>query len=300
MFAYASVLALVAVAALPRAARAASAPTADEAAGAASVTEVVVTAQKRAQSLISVPISLTALSGSVVQAEHITTFDDLSRTAPGVAFDSNATFGTTNLSIRGVSSSAGSATVGLYIDDVSITTKNFFYEGAVEPVITDLDRIEVLRGPQGTLYGDSSEGGTVRWITKAPSLTTYSAEAAVGTSNTERGGENYSASFAVNLPIVKDVFAIRASGSAETDSGWINHYTQTFGPDMAVLGGGVVDKKGVNSERIYTYRIVGKVRLISSHGFVKSFQPLQNSALQQRALRLQLARPRRLRQRSRC
>jgi outer membrane receptor protein involved in Fe transport len=254
MLACASVLTLAAMAGQARPALAADVP-----AGAASVGEVVVTAQKRAQNLISVPISVTALSSSQVQAQRIATFDDLSRTAPGVAFNSNATFGTTDVSIRGVSSSAGSATTGLYIDDVSITTKNFFYEGAMEPVVTDLDRIEVLRGPQGTLYGDSSEGGTIRYLTKAPNLDTYSAEGTIGTSNTAHGGENYNASFAVNIPVIKDVFAIRASGSAETDSGWINHYTQALGPDDEVLGGGVVDKKGVNSERIYTYHIVAKI-----------------------------------------
>lgn len=249
----ASALVLAAAALAPCAARAEAPPT--NASAASAVAEVVVTAQKRAQNLISVPISVTALSGATIKTQKITTFDDLSRIAPAVAFDSNATFGTTDISIRGVSSSAGAATVGLYLDDVSITTKNFFYEGAIEPVVSDLDRIEVLRGPQGTLYGDSSEGGTIRFLTNQPNLTRYSAEASVGTSNTDHGGENYNGSFAVNLPIINDVFAIRASGSAESDSGWIDHYTQAFGPDDAVVGGGTVDRKGVNSQRIYTFHV---------------------------------------------
>ena len=264
-------LAFVSTAALAAAAHAAtadaaaappSAPTqlaeASVSSNADTVAEVVVTAQKRAQNIISVPISVTALTGSAVQAQRIASFDDLSRAAPGVAFNSSATFGTTDVSIRGVSSSAGAATVGLYIDDVSITTKNFFYEGAIEPVITDLDRIEVLRGPQGTLYGDSSEGGTIRYITKAPDLTTYSGQLTLDTSNTAHGGENYSGAFAINLPIIKDVFAIRASGSSAYDSGWIDHYTQDIGADDTVLGGGVLDRKGVNSQRIDTFHIVAK------------------------------------------
>ena len=259
----ASLLAFVSAAALAAGARgetvaaAAASPNGPAAASSAdaTVTEVVVTVQKRAQNLMSVPISVTAVSGAAVEAERVATFDDLSRAVPGVAFDSNATFGTTDISIRGVSSSAGSATVGLYIDDVSITTKNFFYEGAIEPVITDLDRIEVLRGPQGTLYGDSSEGGTIRYITKAPNLSVYSGEVTVDTSNTEHGGENYSGNFAVNLPIIKDVLALRISGSSETESGWIDHYTQDIGPEDAVLGGGVLDEKGVNSQRIDTFHL---------------------------------------------
>ena len=113
----------------------------------AAVQEVVVTAQKRTQNLQEVPISITALSGNDVAAAHVSGFDDLSRIAPALSFDSSASVGTTNVSIRGVSSQAGAATVGLYIDDVSVTTKSFFYEGAVEPILSDLDRIEVLRGP---------------------------------------------------------------------------------------------------------------------------------------------------------
>jgi iron complex outermembrane receptor protein len=256
----ASWLVLAAAAALPLAAHAADpAPlVAPASADAGSGADIVVTAQKRAQNLISVPISVTALSGASVQAQRITTFDDLSRTAPGVAFNSNATFGTTDVTIRGVSSTAGSATTGLYIDDVSITTKNFFLEGAIEPVITDLDRIEVLRGPQGTLYGDSSEGGTIRYITKTPSLATYSGQVTLDTSNTAGGGENYNGNFAVNVPIIKDVFAVRVSGSTEADSGWINHFTQDIGPEDAVVGGGTLDKKGVNSQQIDTFHVVGK------------------------------------------
>jgi outer membrane receptor protein involved in Fe transport len=255
--ALASPLVLASMTALPLTARAADAPS--EPATASTVTEVVVTAQKRDQKLQSVPISVTALSGAALEAEHIQTFDDLSRTAPAVAFDSNGTFGTTNISIRGVSSQAGSATVGLYIDDVSITTKNFFYEGAVEPMVSDLDRIEVLRGPQGTLYGDSSEGGTIRYLSKQPNLTTYSGDVSLGTSNTARGGENYDGAFAINLPLVKDVFAVRISGSSESDSGWIDHYGQDIGPQDAVLGGGTLLQKGVNSDRVDTLHVIGKI-----------------------------------------
>jgi iron complex outermembrane receptor protein len=232
---------------------------------------VVVTAQKREEDIQKVPISVTALSGAAIQAAKIATFDDLSRTAPAVAFNSNATFGADDISIRGVSSAAGSATTGLYIDDVSITTKNFFYEGAIEPVVTDLDRIEVLRGPQGTLYGDSSEGGTIRYISNQPNLSADSGNVTLDTSYTEHGGENYSGNFAINLPIVRDVFAVRVSGSAESDSGWIDHFTQDIGPDDAVLGGGVRDRSGVNSEQIYTFHVVGKLEPIAGLTITPAF-----------------------------
>ncbi len=226
--------------------------------GAATVQEVVVTAQKRSQNLQEVPISITALSGNDVAAAHVTGFDDLSRIAPALSIDTAASVGTTNVSIRGVSSQAGAATTGLYLDDVSITTKNFFYEGAVEPILPDLDRIEVLRGPQGTLYGDSSEGGTIRYIAKGPSMTAFTGDAMAETSNTAHGGQNYGGSATVSIPLVPDVLALRISGSSSSDSGWIDHYTQALAPDASVLGGGVRDRKGVNSERAEALHVSAK------------------------------------------
>ena len=220
--------------------------------------DIVVTAQKRVQNLQSVPISVTALSGDQTRIERIATYDDLSRAVPGLAFNSSGTEGVTNISIRGVSSTAGSATVGLYIDDVSITVKNLFYEGSVEPRLADLDRIEVLRGPQGTLYGDSSEGGTIRYLTQAPNMNTYSAVISGDTSNTYRGGENYAESVNLNLPIVQDIFAVRVSASSNYDSGWINHYTQDV-VDGAAIGGGGLNRKGVNSDHIDTVHITAKI-----------------------------------------
>ncbi len=253
LLAFASVTALSAGNASAQTQPAAAAP------ASTSIQEVVVTAQKRTQNLQAVPISITALSANDVAAAHINGLEDLSRIAPALSFDSSASVGTTNVSIRGVSSQAGAATVGLYLDDVSITTKNFFYQGAVEPILSDLDRIEVLRGPQGTLYGDSSEGGTIRFIAKAPNMTTYTGEAMADTSNTAHGGENYSGAVSVSIPVAPGLFALRISGSSSYDSGWINHFTQALAPDHSVLGGGVLDRKGVNSERAQTLHITGKL-----------------------------------------
>ena len=243
-----------------RAADAAAAATSSDDSGPTQVLDVVVTAQKRSEDIKSVPISISALSGQDLKSDRIANFDDLSRVVPGVSFDSNGTEGTTNISIRGVSSSAGSATVGLYLDDVSITTKNLFYEGAAEPKLADLERIEVLRGPQGTLYGDSSEGGTIRYIAAAPSLTESSLDLVLDGSSTEHGGGNYSGSVNFNIPVIKDVFGLRGSFSSTQDSGWINHYTQDL-VDYASVGGGTQDKSGVNSDRIVTGHLTGKLAL---------------------------------------
>jgi len=195
--------------------------------GGGGLEEVVVTAQKRSEQTKDVPIAVTALPADAIAEAHIENYDDLSRIIPGLSFGSagnGAGTGQTNIEMRGVSSTAGSATVGVYIDDVSVTIKNF-YDGATQPRLFDLDHIEALRGPQGTLYGASSMGGTIRFITNQPNLTEFSGEVGGGVSKTARtsGGMNYEASAMVNLPIIPDKFAIRASIEYNYDSGWVNN-----------------------------------------------------------------------------
>ena len=216
---------------------------------AVSIQTVTVTAQKRSEDIQAVPISITALRGSDIEAQHITSFDDLSRAVPGVSFNSlGANEGLTNIVIRGVSSTSGSATVGTYVDNVSITVKNF-YDGSADPRLVDLDRIEVLRGPQGTLFGDSSEGGTIRYITQAPDMQHYSADVTVQPSYTDHGGANFFGSTVVNVPVSPGVFALRGSVGYTSDSGFIDHYSQS----------GELEKRGVNADRTLVAHLVGNM-----------------------------------------
>jgi outer membrane receptor protein involved in Fe transport len=230
--------------------------------------EIVVSAQKRAEDLKDVPISISAVTGEDLAASRIQTYDDVARAVPGVNFNSLAgTEGTTNIEIRGVSSTSGSATVGLYIDDVSITTKNFFYDGAASPKLFDLDRLEVLRGPQGTLYGDSSEGGTIRFITRTPDLNKWSGQLISDYSQTEHGGGNYFEGAVFNAPIIDGVFAVHGSVGWTSDSGFIDHYTnpgqsnpntlsQVYPNDAFTLL-----QRGVNWDDIFVTRINGLLQL---------------------------------------
>ena len=213
------------------------------------VEEIVVTAQKRTENLKDVPISISAVSGNDLQERRIEDVEDIARSTPGVSFNNQAgSEGTDNIIMRGVSSTSGSATVGIYIDDVSITTKNF-YDGSAEPQLFDLERIEVLRGPQGTLYGASSEGGSIRFVTKPPDLDEFSAELGTELSGTEHGGLNYKESGFINEPIVQGESAIRASVSYTDDSGYIDHFSQTTG---------LLDDSGTNQERDFSFRMTGK------------------------------------------
>jgi iron complex outermembrane receptor protein len=210
--------------------------------------EIVVTAQKRRENLQKVPISVTALTANQLAKEHISDYDDLSRAVPGLSFGSGGSEGLTNIEIRGVSSTSGSATVGLYLDDTSITTKNF-YDGAAQPKLFDIDRIEVLRGPQGTLYGASSLGGTIKFVTPTPDMTKFFGTLSQDVSETRHGGLNYVDTAIVNIPIVPDKLALRASIGYSKDSGYID----TYAP-----GGTTPLRNGVNHEEALSTRVVVK------------------------------------------
>jgi iron complex outermembrane recepter protein len=182
--------------------------------------EVVVTATRREESISKVPVSLSVLTQESMDVKGIKDFSDVVRYTPGVAFDASQT---NAIAIRGISSSGGSGTTGIYIDDVPIQVRELgFNSDDALLKIFDLDRIEVLRGPQGTLFGAGSEGGTVRYITTQPSLTKSSVYAKAETSYTQGGTMNYEAGLAVGAPIIDGVLGVRASAWYRRDGGWID------------------------------------------------------------------------------
>ncbi len=134
--------------------------------------EIVVTSTRHEESLSKVPISVTALTTEMMDVRGIKDFQDVARFTPGVQIDNS---GTNNISIRGIASTGGAGTTGIYLDDTPIQMRALaFNPDEALPKSFDLDRVEVLRGPQGTLFGAGSEGGTVRYITTQPSLTATS------------------------------------------------------------------------------------------------------------------------------
>jgi iron complex outermembrane recepter protein len=208
--------------------------------------EIVVTATRKEESLSKVPISITALTQDAIDQKGIKDFSDIVRFTPGVAFDASQT---NQISIRGISSSGGSGTTGIYIDDTPIQVRNLGFNSDDTLVkLFDLDRVEVLRGPQGTLFGAGSEGGTVRYITVQPSLTQSSVYAKAETSYTEGGAPSYEVGIAGGMPVVDGVFAVRASAWFRRDGGWIDRV------DPTTLE--VVDKNA-NSDGTSVLRLAG-------------------------------------------
>jgi len=200
------------------------APTAADTGG---LEEIVVTATRREENISKVPISITAMSQDDLDTKGIRDFSEMVRFTPGVSID---TSGTNAISIRGISSSGGAGTTGIYIDDTPIQMRALgFNPDDTLPKTFDMDRVEVLRGPQGTLFGSGSEGGTVRYIMVQPSVTTDSTYARAEGSYTEYGAPSYEAGIAHGGPIIDDVLGFRASVWYRRDGGWINNVNDTTG-----------------------------------------------------------------------
>ncbi len=186
--------------------------------------EIVVTAQKRTEDLEQTPISITAITGETLEREGITDLNSVLQQTPGVTFRSFGP-GQNELIIRGIAPTGGnSPTVGFYLDETPLTAPAASQAGKVviDPDMYDLQRVEVLRGPQPTLYGAGSMGGTVRLITNPPDLTQFSATTLESGSKTQDGGWNGAANLALNIPLIQDTLAVRLVGTYSYDSGWLS------------------------------------------------------------------------------
>ena len=187
--------------------------------------EVVVTATRHEESLSKVPISVTALTQGDMDQKGIKDFLDIARFTPGVNIDNSAT---NAISIRGISSSGGAGTTGIYIDDTPIQMRSVgFNPDDTLPKTFDLERVEILRGPQGTLFGAGAEGGAVRYIMAQPSATSSSTYVRAEGSYTQYGQPSYELGIAHGQPIVDDTFGVRASVWYRYDGGWISRADPT-------------------------------------------------------------------------
>ena len=186
----------------------------------AAAEEITVTATRRASAISRVPLSISAFSQKTLDQKGARTIADVVRFTPGATFDPESN----NISIRGIDSEAGAGTTGIYIDDTPVQIRNLGFNAENSlPELFDLDRVEVLRGPQGTLFGAGSEGGTVRYITPQPSLTKYSTYERATVAGSPYGGPSYDLGAALGGPIIKDVLGFRASASYDEEGGYLDH-----------------------------------------------------------------------------
>ena len=207
--------------------------------------EIVVTAQKREERLQDVPVPVSVISGaSLVESDQMR-IQDYALTVPGFSVSGQNGF-YQNLSIRGITTGTANPTVGIMIDDVPFGSSSIDGGGLFVPDIDpgDLSRVEVLRGPQGTLYGASSMGGLLKFVTIDPSTAEVSGRLSAGTSSISNGSElGYNARGSVNVPL-SDSRAIRLSGFTREEPGYIDNpvtlrddinKTTAYGGRMAAL-----------------------------------------------------------------
>jgi len=186
--------------------------------------EIVVTAQKRTEKLQDVPISITAIGSEQLRELGATDVKDVLGSVPGLSF-SNVQRGQSSYAIRGVSTDVrfASPTVGLYLDDVSLVTQAREGFGAFDAILFDIERVEVLKGPQGTLYGGSAMGGAIKYVSVRPNLTSSSGEITAGVGDIDNGSETYKAQGIFNLPIIPGELAVRGGLYYLREGGYIDN-----------------------------------------------------------------------------
>jgi len=216
--------------------------------------EIIVTATKRAASIQDIPMSISVITKEDMARRGLAEMDDYLRTLPGVSMVARGA-GQNVVIIRGVAAApelegSDSATVGVYFDEYSVT-------GLVGPIdlkMVDLERVEVLRGPQGTLYGAGSMGGTVRNISASPNLEKFEGKLETSYSKTARqGDDNTMFQGVVSIPLIENQLAVRAVAYRYQDSGYIDNIARsnasTFGAANAFGAGDLaVDQNNVGNE----------------------------------------------------
>jgi iron complex outermembrane receptor protein len=206
--------------------------------------EVIVTATKRAESIQTVPTAVTAISSSDIVKQGLMQFSDYADLVPGLAQNSTGAAGHGLVILRGLSSgnSQSSSTVAFIIDDVPFTANTSAGDSALitpDPDLADIERIEVLKGPQGTLYGASALGGIIKIVSKQPTADDFSADVHADWSSVDHGGNGGGMRASVNIPLISDVAALRVSAFERTDPGFMkNVETGAQETNKAITSGG--------------------------------------------------------------
>lgn len=238
--------ALVTMVALGSAVPAANAQTAQASAGKAAAEvnpqDIVVTATRRDEKLNRVPLAIQALSGKMLEQLNVTNFEKLVEYLPDVRTASRGP-GVSSIYIRGLSTDTAGAqilgvagvqpNVALYVNDAPASTPGRNLD--IHP--TDMNRIEVLEGPQGTLFGASAMGGAIRYITNKPDLNDFHAGFTLNGSTTKHGAASYSGEGWVNIPVIKDKLAVRLSAYSDTQGGYIDNVAGTYQMPWDPTGG---------------------------------------------------------------
>lgn len=216
--------------------------------------EIVVTAQKRAQVLLDVPSSVTVVGGDTLDRQQAKSFQDYLSLVPGLSIN-GSTEGVNRITLRGANTGGVASTVAIFMDDVPFGSSTGLANGSIlsgdfDPF--DINRLEVLRGPQGTLYGASSFGGVIRYITNAPKLNTFEVRGQAGIEDTAHGGLGYNAAAVFNAPLGNKA-AVRIDGFYRKDHGYVDSIGNN--PILSLLTGAEIGRtlvaKDINDRKSY-------------------------------------------------
>jgi len=243
-------------------------------AGTSQLQEVIVTATRRAENIQNVPITIQALTGKTLESLHVETLTDYLKYVPNVSMAASGP-GEANLYMRGLSLGAGGPqaagavgqfpNVALYLDEESTELP----DRQLDVYAVDLERIEVLEGPQGTLFGAGAQAGVIRYITNKPQLNTLQVTVNAGYGPTAHGDPNSNVNGVLNLPLIKDRLAARLVMFTDSRGGYINNLPATFarsGTDLglAAENGGVVP---ANSPTINNFSLAANaINPVTYHG----------------------------------
>ena len=187
--------------------------------------ELVVLASRGEERVGDVPVSLAVWSSDAIASAGAKSLEQVAALTPSVEYDFDSAVGagiSTNLAIRGMNDAGGRSTTRIFVDDAPLHSLQSDF-GEVRPLLFDVDRVEILRGPQGALLGEGTEGGAVRLLLHQPSLTEFSGEAHVEGATTENGGPSYEAGAAAGGPIARDRLGFRVSAWYRRDGGYVDH-----------------------------------------------------------------------------
>ncbi|MDT9597369.1 TonB-dependent receptor [Sphingosinicella rhizophila] len=209
--------------------------------------EIIVTATRREQSAQDVPASVSAVSAKQLERLRARDAEDFALTVPGLSF-TRQEGGRSAFVVRGIPSLGSAATTARYLDETP---------QSVDPRLFDIERVEVLRGPQGTLFGSSAMGGAIRTITRKPHLGDFEGRVEGAISTVDQGGDGFDANVALNVPISRDRLALRAVGYRERVPGFVDNYNVMHVPPEAPQLGSLI-KKNIGSEDIEGGRLMAR------------------------------------------
>ncbi len=226
--------------------------------------EVVVTATRREESLQKVPMAVTAITGESMERLSADDFVDFARTVPGVSFTSMGP-GRNRVAIRGINVTGGENAIGYYIDETPIpkTLHGAILNTTLDPRMFDMQRVEILRGPQGTLYGQSSMGGTVRLIPNRPDVNSLFGSAGGAVEIVDHGSELFAADLMLNVPVVEGRMGIRNVVYGRSGGGYIDRQYLGFSgqPNPGAPGRLRNTRSDANSESTLGMRLISDFRV---------------------------------------